>query len=158
MPLKARKKQWLRRGFVHSPVQGFKSPLVHRGVYFALNSRALSNVGAVALGQGSDWLTRAASPRDKSRPRGILAFNNPRSASGILGADPSTMSASQILQHLYSLDTSSPDISRLIYGLIRHDEEDQYLSTLQGSELARLVDFLDKVRSTSFSAVPLVTK
>jgi len=57
------------------------------------------------------------------------------------------MSASKILQHLYSLDTSSPGISRLIYGLIRHDEEDQYLSSLQGPELARLVDFLDEVRN-----------
>ena len=56
------------------------------------------------------------------------------------------MSASQILQHLYSLDASSPGISHLIYGLIRHDEEEQYLSSLQGSELARLVDFLDEVR------------
>jgi len=57
------------------------------------------------------------------------------------------MSASQILQHLYSLDTSSPGISRLIHGLIRHDEEEQYLSSLQGSELARLIDFLDEVRT-----------
>jgi len=57
------------------------------------------------------------------------------------------MSASQILQNLYSLDTSSPDISRLIYGLIRHDEEERYLSSLQGLELARLIDFLDQVRT-----------
>jgi len=55
------------------------------------------------------------------------------------------MSTSQILQHLYSLDTSSPGISRLIYGLIRHDEEEQYLSSLQGSELSQLIDFLDEV-------------
>jgi len=57
------------------------------------------------------------------------------------------MSAAQLLQHLYSLDTSSPGISRLIYGLIRHDEEEQYLSSLQGPELARLIDFLDGVRT-----------
>jgi len=77
--------------------------------------------------------------------------------SGILEVDPPAMSASQILQRLYSLDTSSPDISRLIYGLIRHDEEEQYLSSLQGSELARLIDFLDQVR-TPLPASHLVTK
>ena len=66
------------------------------------------------------------------------------------------MSASQILQHLYSLDTSSPGISRLIYGLIRHDEEEQYLSSLRGSELARLIDFLDEVR-TLLSIFRLIT-
>ena len=72
-------------------------------------------------------------------------------------ADPPTMSPSQImLQHLYSLDTSS-DISRLIYGLIRYDEEDQYLSSLRGSELVRLVDFLDEVR-TLLSVFCLVMK
>jgi len=57
------------------------------------------------------------------------------------------MSASQTLQHLYSLNASSPGISRLIYGLIRHDEEERYLSSLRGSELARLVNFLDEVRT-----------
>ena len=67
------------------------------------------------------------------------------------------MSTSQILQNLYSLDTSSPDISRLIHGLIRHDEEDQYLSSLQGRELAQLVDFLDEVCAPP-STFRLVTK
>ena len=67
------------------------------------------------------------------------------------------MSASQILQHLYSLKTSSPGISRLIYGLIRHDEKEQYLSNLRGSELARLIDFLDEV-CTLLSAFRLITK
>ena len=67
------------------------------------------------------------------------------------------MSASQMLQHLYSLSTSSPGISRLIYGLIRHDEEEQYLASLRGSELARLVEFLDKVRGLP-SAFRPVTK
>jgi len=57
------------------------------------------------------------------------------------------MSAAQTLQDLYSLGASSSGISRLIYGLIRHDEEEQYLSGLRGSELARLVDFLDEVRT-----------
>ena len=64
------------------------------------------------------------------------------------------MSASDILQHLYSLDISSPSISRLIYRLIRRDKEEQYLSSLQGPELARLVDFLDKVRTLH---LPLVS-
>ncbi|KAF9789636.1 kinase-like domain-containing protein [Thelephora terrestris] len=53
------------------------------------------------------------------------------------------MSTSQVLQHLYSLDTSSPDLLRYLYYLIQNDDEDQYLSSLQGSELTRLVDFLD---------------
>ena len=66
------------------------------------------------------------------------------------------MSASQILQYLYSLDTSSPGFPRFIYGLIRHDEEEQYLSSLQGSELARLVNFLDKV-STFLLEFHLIT-
>jgi len=57
------------------------------------------------------------------------------------------MPASQLLQHLYSLGASSPSISRLIYGLIRHDEDENYLSGLQGSELTQLVDFLDEVRT-----------
>ena len=57
------------------------------------------------------------------------------------------MSASQLLQHLYSINTSSPDFSRLLYGLIRQDEEEMYLSSLSGPELARLVDFLDDVCS-----------
>ena len=117
---------------------------MYRGVY---------KLRAVALGQGSDWL----SPRDELRPRGILAFSDARPASRILGFDPPTMSASQILQHLYSLDIPSPDISRLVYGLIRHDKEEQYLSSLQGPELARLVDFLDNVR-TLLSAFRPVTK
>ena len=58
-----------------------------------------------------------------------------------------TMSTSKVLQYLYSLDPSSPDFSRCLYCLIRKDEEEKYLSTLQGSELTRLIDFLDNVRS-----------
>ena len=60
------------------------------------------------------------------------------------------MSASDILRHMYSLDISSPGISDLIYRLIRRDKEERYLSTLQGSELARLVGFFDKVRTLHF--------
>jgi len=75
----------------------------------------------------------------------------------MLEVDSPAMSASQILQQLYSLDTSSPDISRLTHDLIRHDDEEQYLSGLQGSELVQLIDFLDKVR-TQPSASHLVTK
>ena len=62
------------------------------------------------------------------------------------------MSTSQALQHLYSLNISSPTLSRSLYCLIQRDEEDQYLSNLQGSELGRLVDFLDDVRT--FRSIP----
>jgi len=55
------------------------------------------------------------------------------------------MSTSQVLEHLYSLDISFPTLSRYLYCLIQRDEEEQYLSGLQGSDLARLVDFLDEV-------------
>jgi len=57
------------------------------------------------------------------------------------------MSTSQVLQQLYSLDTSSPNLPRYLYCLIQRDEEEQYLSSLQGPELALLVDFLDQVRA-----------
>ena len=59
------------------------------------------------------------------------------------------MSTSLILNRLYSLDSSSLDFSRHLFCLIQHDEEDQYLTNLQGPELARLVDFLDEVRTLS---------
>ena len=59
------------------------------------------------------------------------------------------MSTSRILQRLYSLDLSSADLSRNLYCLIQYDEKEQYLISLQGSELARLVDFLDKARAVS---------
>ena len=61
------------------------------------------------------------------------------------------MSASQLLQHLYSINTSSPDFPRLLYGLIRQDEEEKYLSNLKGPELARLVNFLDEVCTLSLA-------
>jgi len=57
------------------------------------------------------------------------------------------MSTSQVLQYLYSLDTSSKNLPRYLFRLIQSDEEEQYLSGLQGSELERLVDFLDEVRA-----------
>ena len=59
--------------------------------------------------------------------------------------DPLTMSAIWNLHCLYSLDTSSPGFVRRLYSLFRYDEEERYLSHLQGSELTRLLDFLDRV-------------
>ena len=56
------------------------------------------------------------------------------------------MSTSRVLQHLYSLDPSSPDLLRCLYYLIQNDDKEQHLSGLQGLELTRLVDFLDAVR------------
>ena len=56
------------------------------------------------------------------------------------------MPTSQTLQHLYSFNTFSPEFSRCLDRLIRSDEEDRYLFGLQGLELTRLVDFLDRVR------------
>ena len=53
------------------------------------------------------------------------------------------MSISQDLQNLYSLNTSSPDFSHDLRRLI---QDDQYLISLQGPELTRLLDFLDNVR------------
>ena len=55
------------------------------------------------------------------------------------------MATSQVLQHLYSLDTSSPDLPRYLHCLIQHDEEEQYLCSLEGLELIRVVNFLDDV-------------
>jgi hypothetical protein len=71
--------------------------------------------------------------------------------------DLPTMSAPWILRRLYSLDTSSLDFSRHLYSLIRHDEKEQYLSSLQGPELTRLVDLLDEVRALPSTFCP-VTK
>ena len=66
-------------------------------------------------------------------------------------ADPLTMSTLWVLQRLYRLDTSSPGFLSHLYFLIRHDEKEQYFANLQGSELARLVDFLDKVHATPYT-------
>ena len=52
-----------------------------------------------------------------------------------------------ILQRLYTLDASSPDFLRHLYFLLRHDEEEKYLTSLQGPRLARLIDFLDNVHA-----------
>ena len=57
------------------------------------------------------------------------------------------MATSQVLRHLYSLETSSPEFHRQLYRLLQNDEEEEYLSTLQGPELTELVDFLDTVRA-----------
>lgn len=67
------------------------------------------------------------------------------------------MSISQDLQNLYSLDISSPDFTRHLHCLIRDDEKDQYLTSLRGSELTRLLDFLDTVRAV-ISASHRLTK
>ena len=68
---------------------------------------------------------------------------------------PSTMSTPWILHRLYTLDSSSLDFSRHLYSVIRHDEEEKYLSKLQGSELAQLLEFFDKVRA--FHLTPCLT-
>jgi len=79
------------------------------------------------------------------QPRGILSFDNPRAACRIPEAHLPAMSTPQILQYLYSLDTSSPDFLRYLRCFILDDEGEQYSSNLQGPELASLVDFLDNV-------------
>lgn len=55
------------------------------------------------------------------------------------------MSTPWSLRRIRSLDPSSLDFLRQVYALLRHDEEEQYLPSLQGQELARLVDLLDRV-------------
>ena len=67
------------------------------------------------------------------------------------------MSAIWNLHCLYSLDPSSLGFLRRLYSLIRYDEEEQYLSSLQGPELTRLLDFLDRV-CTILSAFHPATK
>ena len=81
-----------------------------------------------------------------------------RAAGGLLGVDSSTMSTSRVLQHLYSLNTSSPDLLRYLYCLIQNDDEEQHLSSLQGSELAQLVDFLDEVRAIRLTSFQLTSR
>ena len=58
------------------------------------------------------------------------------------------MSTPWILDRLYSLDTSSPEFLRHLFSLIHSDKEEQYLISLKGYRLARLVYFLDKVHAT----------
>jgi len=67
------------------------------------------------------------------------------------------MSTPWILYRLYSLDPSSPDFPCRLHSLIRYDEKEQYLSSLRGSQLARLLDFLDQVRTLPSAFCP-VTK
>jgi len=55
------------------------------------------------------------------------------------------MSVRWVLQQLYSLNPSSLNFLRRLHSLIWRDERERYLTSLQGPELARLVDFLDKV-------------
>lgn len=55
------------------------------------------------------------------------------------------MATSKVLQHLYSLGTSSPDLPLYLYCLIENDVQEGYLAGLRGSELTRLVDFLEEV-------------
>jgi len=87
-----------------------------------------------------------------------LRPQRPSPFSGIPESDPPTMSASQVLQRLYLLGASSPDLSRLLYGLIRHDKDEQYSSSLEGAELAQLVDFLDKVRPPTLAPCPVANQ
>jgi len=68
------------------------------------------------------------------------------------------MSTHWILHRLYSLDPSSLDFLRNLRSLIRHDEQDQSLTSLQGSQLARLVDFLDQVRALHLAFCPLTKR
>ena len=77
---------------------------------------------------------------------------------GLPEADLSTMSTHWILHRLYSLNPSSLDFPRRLYPLIWHDEQEQYLSNLQGPELARLVDFLDKVGALSSTFCPVMKR
>jgi len=79
------------------------------------------------------------------------------SLAGFPEADLPTMSTPWILYRLYKLNTSSADFLRYLHSLIRHDEVDQYLTSLRGSELARLVDFLGEVRAL-LSVLRPVTK
>ena len=68
------------------------------------------------------------------------------------------MATSQILRHLYSLNTSSPDFTRYLSHLIQSDGEDHYLLNLQGSDLNRLVDFLDEVRVLPSASLQLTKR
>ena len=67
------------------------------------------------------------------------------------------MSAIWNLHCLYSLDPSSPGFLRRLHSLFRYDDEERYLISLQGSELTRLLDFLDRV-CTHLSAFRPATK
>ena len=83
------------------------------------------------------------SSRGSARPSRItlVISDDLRTTSGL-----PTMSTPWILHPLYSLDTPL-DFLRYLYCLIRHDEEEQYLSNPQEPESALLVDSLDGVLS-----------
>ena len=57
------------------------------------------------------------------------------------------MSTPRILHRVYSLDPSSLDFLRNLRSLIHHDEQERYLISLQGPELAQFVDLLDQMRA-----------
>ena len=86
----------------------------------------------------------------------VLAFDL-HATSRFPEASLPTMSTPRILRRLYTLDPSSPDFLPHLHALIHHDRGERYLTSLQGSELARLVDFLDQVRTLP-SALCTVTK
>ena len=64
---------------------------------------------------------------------------------------------SRILQHLYSLNTSSPDFLRYLHALIQYDEEERYLTNLKDFELIRLLGFLGGVRAVLSTLASLET-
>ena len=84
--------------------------------------------------------------RFSSRPS-VLWSQPPRrysESAGLVQTSPS-MSVSQVLQHLYSLDRSSSEFLRALYTFIRLDEKGEYSLSLQQLETAQLVNFLDGV-------------
>ena len=88
-----------------------------------------------------------------SRGKGATRCHPSPAFKPVAKTDSLAMATSQVLTHLYSLDTSSPEFSRYLYRLIQHDEEEEYLSTLQGPELLKLVDFLDAVLSLPYPSI-----
>ena len=66
------------------------------------------------------------------------------------------MSTPWILYRLYTLNTSSADFLRYFHSLILRDDVEEYLTSLQGPQLARLVDFLDKVRTLPSALCPIL--
>ena len=84
--------------------------------------------------------------------------NNIPTACGIPRADPLTMLTSTALDKLYSLDITSPKFLRGLYAFIRSDEGGKHSAGLNGVELTRLVDFLDKVRPSFSDSYPNVNK
>ena len=62
------------------------------------------------------------------------------------------MTTAQILQYIYSFNPLPPDFPRYLDWLIQSDQQEHYLSNLQGPELTRLVDFLGWVRPLFFAS------